>query len=198
MLLLIDNYDSFTFNLYQMIGEIYPNIKVVRNDAISVEDIKNLDIKGIIISPGPGTPEKAGISAEIIRKYGKTIPVLGICLGHQAIGYAFNGKVLRVDKIMHGKTSFIKNNGQGLFEGLKENFKVMRYHSLIVEKASLPQELEVTAETEDGVIMGLKHKQYPIYGLQFHPESILTEYGSEMLKNFVMNVLAIDDCYEQN
>lgn len=198
MLLLIDNYDSFTFNLYQMIGEIYPNIKVVRNDAISVEDIKNLDIKGIIISPGPGTPEKAGISAEVIKEYGKTIPVLGICLGHQAIGHAFNSKVLRADKIMHGKTSFIKNNGQGLFKGLKENFKVMRYHSLIVEKDSLPEELEVTAETEDGVIMGLKHKQYPIYGLQFHPESILTEYGSEMLKNFVMNVLAIDDCYEQN
>lgn len=198
MLLLIDNYDSFTFNLYQMIGEIYPNIKVVRNDSIKVEDIKKLDLKGIIISPGPGTPENAGISAEVIKEYGKTIPVLGICLGHQAIGYAFNGKVLRADKIMHGKTSFIKNNGQGIFKGLKENFKVMRYHSLIVEKASLPQELEVTAETEDGVIMGLKHKQYPIYGLQFHPESILTEYGSEMLKNFVMNVLAIDDCYEQN
>lgn len=198
MLLLIDNYDSFTFNLYQMIGEIYPNIKVMRNDEIKVEDIKKLDLKGIIISPGPGTPENAGISAEVIKEYGKTIPTLGICLGHQAIGYAFNGKVLRADKIMHGKTSFIKNNGQGLFEGLKENFKVMRYHSLIVEKASLPEELEVTAEAEDGVIMGLKHKQYPIYGLQFHPESILTEYGSEMLKNFVMNVLAIDDCYEQN
>ncbi|WP_186430798.1 aminodeoxychorismate/anthranilate synthase component II [Clostridium sp. BSD9I1] len=198
MLLLIDNYDSFTFNLYQMIGEIYPNIKVVRNDEIKVEDIKKLDVKGIIISPGPGTPEKSGISVEVIKEYGKTIPILGICLGHQAIGYAFNGKVLEADKIMHGKTSFIKNNGQGLFKGLKENFKVMRYHSLIVEKASLPQELEVTAETEDGVIMGLKHKQYPIYGLQFHPESILTEYGSEMLKNFVMNVLAIDDCYEQN
>lgn len=198
MLLLIDNYDSFTFNLYQMIGEIYPNIKVVRNDAIKVEDINNLDVKGIIISPGPGTPEKAGISVEVIKEYGKTIPILGICLGHQAIGYAFKGKVLGADKIMHGKASFIRNNAQGIFKGLKENFKVMRYHSLIVEKASLPEELEVTAETEDGVIMGLKHKKYPIYGLQFHPESILTEYGSEMLKNFVMNVLTINNCYEQN
>lgn len=198
MLLLIDNYDSFTFNLYQMIGEIYPNIKVVRNDAIKVEDIKNLDVKGIIISPGPGTPENAGISVDVIKEYGKTIPILGICLGHQAIGYAFKGKVLGADKIMHGKTSFIRNNGQGIFKGLKEKFKVMRYHSLIVEKSSLPEELEVTAETEDGVIMGLKHKKYPIYGLQFHPESILTEYGSEMLKNFVVDVLKIDNCHEQN
>lgn len=190
MILIIDNYDSFTYNLYQYIGEIYKDIKVVRNDEITSEAIGDMDnLDGIIISPGPGTPEKAGICVETIKKYAGKIPILGICLGHQAIGYAFGGDVVRAQNIMHGKTSNIKHNGQKLFKNIKNPLEVMRYHSLIVDKKTLPDELEITAESlDDNVIMALKHKKYEIYGLQFHPESIITEEGKKIIKNFVEGI----------
>ena len=184
MLLLIDNYDSFTYNLYQYLGEITPDIKVVRNDAVSVEDIKQLNPQGIILSPGPGRPENAGICIETIKEFSGKIPILGICLGHQAIGHAFGGDIVEAERIMHGKTSVIKNNGKDLFQGLDNCLEVMRYHSLVVDKNTVPEELEITAETEDGVVMGIKHKYYPVFGLQFHPESILTEDGRKILKNY--------------
>lgn len=185
MILMIDNYDSFTYNLYQYVGEIYKDIKVVRNDAVTIEDIGKMDLEGIIISPGPGTPEEAGISIEVIKEFSGIVPILGICLGHQSIAAAFGGKVVRADKIMHGKTSIIKHNGKDIFEGIKNNLKVMRYHSLIAKKETLPEVLEVTAETADGVIMGIKHKEFKVYGLQFHPESYFTECGREIIKNFL-------------
>lgn len=185
MLLLIDNYDSFTFNLYQMLGEIYKDIKVVRNDAITIEEISNIDLDGIIISPGPGRPEDAGICIEVIKNFTGKLPLLGICLGHQAIGHAFGGNVIGAEKIMHGKTSEITTEACDIFKDMPEKFEVMRYHSLVVENSSLPKELKVIAKTEDNVIMGVKHKDYELYGLQFHPESILTQYGDKMLRNFV-------------
>lgn len=185
MILMIDNYDSFTYNLYQYVGEIYKDIKVVRNDAVTIEDIGKMDLEGIIISPGPGTPEEAGISIEVIKEFSGIVPILGICLGHQSIAAACGGKVVRADKIMHGKTSIIKHNGKDIFEGIKNNLKVMRYHSLIAKKETLPEVLEVTAETADGVIMGIKHKEFKVYGLQFHPESYFTECGREIIKNFL-------------
>lgn len=190
MILIIDNYDSFTYNLYQYIGEIYTDIKVVRNDKITVEaigDIKNLE--GIIISPGPGTPEDAGICIDVIKEFAGKIPLLGICLGHQAMGEAFGGDVVRAENIKHGKTSIIKHNGEGLFKGVKNPLEVMRYHSLVVKKDTFPKELEITAESlDDNVIMGLKHREYEVYGLQFHPESIITEDGKKMIKNFVEEI----------
>jgi anthranilate synthase component 2 len=182
---MIDNYDSFTYNLYQYVGEIYKDIKVVRNDKVTIQDIKNMDLEGIIISPGPGTPDDAGISVEVIRSFAGIVPVLGICLGHQSIAKAFGGEVVGADKIMHGKTSMIKHNGEELFEGMKNPLKVMRYHSLIADKEKLPECLKVTAETEDGVIMGIKHIKYKVYGLQFHPESYFTECGRDIIKNFL-------------
>lgn len=185
MILMIDNYDSFTYNLYQYVGEIYKDIKVVRNDAVTIEGIGKMDLEGIIISPGPGTPEEAGISIEVIKEFSGIVPILGICLGHQSIAAACGGKVVRADKIMHGKTSIIKHNGKDIFEGIKNNLKVMRYHSLIAKKETLPEVLEVTAETADGVIMGIKHKEFKVYGLQFHPESYFTECGREIIKNFL-------------
>lgn len=190
MFLIIDNYDSFTYNLYQYIGEILKKgvedeIKVFRNDEITVEEIRRINPKGIIISPGPGSPENSGVTIEVIKSFGKEIPILGICLGHQAIAYCHGGEVLRANEIKHGKTSIIKHTGKGIFDGIKNPLKVMRYHSLTVNKESLPKELSITAETEDGVIMGLQHKEYPIYGLQFHPESILTEEGKNIIKNFI-------------
>lgn len=188
MILIIDNYDSFTYNLYQYIGEIYEDIKVVRNDEVNIEEIKKLAPEGIVLSPGPGRPEDSGICINVIKELGSTIPVLGICLGHQAIGYAFGGKVSRADKIMHGKVSEINHDGKGMFKDIKNPLTVMRYHSLIVEKENLPEELEITGETKDGVVMGLKHKKYPVYGLQFHPESILTEEGKKIVRNFVEGI----------
>lgn len=185
MILMIDNYDSFTYNLYQYVGEIYKDIKVVRNDAVTIENIGKMDLEGIIISPGPGTPEEAGISIEVIKEFSGIVPILGICLGHQSIAAACGGKVVRADKIMHGKTSIINHNGKDIFEGIKNNLKVMRYHSLIAKKETLPEVLEVTAETADGVIMGIKHKEFKVYGLQFHPESYFTECGREIIKNFL-------------
>lgn len=185
MILMIDNYDSFTYNLYQYVGEIYKDIKVVRNDKLTIQDIKNMDLEGIIISPGPGTPDDAGISVEVIKNFAGVVPILGICLGHQSIAKAFGGEVVGADKIMHGKTSIIKHNGEELFYGVKNPLKVMRYHSLIADKEKLPESLKVTAETEDGVIMGIKHAKYKVYGLQFHPESYFTECGRDIIKNFL-------------
>lgn len=185
MILMIDNYDSFTYNLYQYVGEIYKDIKVVRNDKITIKDIEKMDLEGIIISPGPGTPDDAGISVEVIKNFAGVVPILGICLGHQSIAKAFGGEVVGADKIMHGKTSVIKHSGEELFEGVKNPLKVMRYHSLIADKEKLPESLKVTAETEDGVIMGIKHDKYKVYGLQFHPESYFTECGKKIIKNFL-------------
>jgi len=185
MILIIDNYDSFTYNLYQYVGEVYENVKVLRNDEFTIEELKKLPLKGLIISPGPGRPENAGLSTKVIKAFEGIIPILGICLGHQAIGYVYGGKVISAPEIKHGKTSIIKHNCEDLFENIKDNLQVMRYHSLIVENNSLPEVLSITAKTEDGIIMGIKHKEFPIYGLQFHPESIFTEEGKMMIKNFV-------------
>lgn len=188
MIIIIDNYDSFTYNLYQYVGEIYSDIKVVRNNVITLNDVNRMNPKGIILSPGPGRPENAGICVDVIRTFGANIPILGICLGHQAIGYAFGGKIVMADEIKHGKTSMTMHDGKGIFKGIKNPIETMRYHSLIVDSNTLPEELMVTAKTDSGVIMGLKHKQYPVYGLQFHPESILTEQGKAIIKNFVEGI----------
>ncbi|MHC6179086.1 anthranilate synthase component II [Clostridium sp. JNZ X4-2] len=189
MILLIDNYDSFTYNLYQYIGEIYEDIKVIRNDEISLEEIKNLNPIGIILSPGPGIPENSGICIDTVKKFGGQIPILGICLGHQAIGCAYGGKVVRAENIMHGKTSRVILKQNEIFQNLEEKVNVMRYHSLVIEKNSLPEELDVIAESlDDKEIMGVKHKKYEVYGLQFHPESILTESGKIIIKNFVEGI----------
>ncbi|AGB18831.1 anthranilate synthase component II [Thermoanaerobacterium thermosaccharolyticum] len=188
MLLLIDNYDSFTYNLYQFIGEIYPDIKVLRNDQIEISDIILMKPDGIVLSPGPGRPENAGICIDVIKKFSDKIPILGICLGHQAIGCAYGAKIIKSNIIKHGKTSIVTHNGQGLFNGIKNPIRAMRYHSLIIDKDSLTDELEITAEAEDGTIMGIKHKKFPVYGLQFHPESILTEKGKSILKNYVEGI----------
>ncbi|MEG6566215.1 aminodeoxychorismate/anthranilate synthase component II [Thermoanaerobacterium saccharolyticum] len=188
MILLIDNYDSFTYNLYQFIGEIYSDILVVRNDRIGLNDIALMNPKGIIISPGPGRPENAGISVNIVDEFEGKIPILGICLGHQAIGYAYGAKIIRATTIMHGKTSSVNHVGEGVFKGVKSPIKAMRYHSLVIDKNLLPESLEITAETDDGTIMAIKHKRHHVYGLQFHPESILTDDGKNILKNFVEGI----------
>jgi anthranilate synthase component 2 len=185
MIVLIDNYDSFTFNLYQYLSE-FTKVKVIRNDEITIEELKELNPKGIVISPGPGIPENAGISVDIIKTLGGEIPILGICLGHQAIAVAFGGKVLRAEKIFHGKSSKIQVRGNDIFEGISRRIEVMRYHSLVADRETLSDELEIIAETlEDNVIMALKHKSKLIYGLQFHPESVFTPKGKRMLQNFV-------------
>ncbi|HEY8891805.1 MAG TPA: aminodeoxychorismate/anthranilate synthase component II [Clostridium sp.] len=193
MILIIDNYDSFTYNLYQYIGELYKNVKVVRNDKFTIEELKTLPLKGIIISPGPGRPENAGLSINVIKAFEGMLPIMGICLGHQAIGYAYGGKVISAPEIKHGKTSIINHNGKGLFRDLEDNLKVMRYHSLIVEKSTLPKDLEITAVTKDGIIMAIKHKKFQTYGLQFHPESIFTETGKMIIKNFVEVICNVKD-----
>jgi len=190
MLLMIDNYDSFTFNLVQYLGELGEEVRVARNDALSVADIRKLAPERIVISPGPGTPDDAGVTLALIERLGGEIPILGVCLGHQSIGQAFGGRVIRAPQIMHGKTSPIHHNGKGVFAGLNNPFTATRYHSLVVEKSSLPACLEVTAWTQnaDGSIdeiMGLRHKTLPIEGVQFHPESILTEHGRDLLRNFL-------------
>ena len=188
MILIIDNYDSFTYNLYQFTGEIYKDVKVIRNDALGIEDIEEMAPSGIILSPGPGRPENAGICVDAVKKFSGEIPILGICLGHQAIGYAFGGKIVRADKIMHGKTSTILHDESAIFQDIKNPVSVMRYHSLVIDRISLPKSLNITAETKDGVIMGIKHKKDETYGLQFHPESILTEEGRKIIKNFVEGI----------
>lgn len=185
MILLIDNYDSFTYNLYQYISELGGSVKVVRNDKISLEDIEEMSPEKIIISPGPCTPDKAGVSNEVIEKFGPTIPTLGVCLGHQCVGYTFGGRVGRADEIMHGKMSQIYHEGKGVFSGLPNPFEAIRYHSLAICREDLPNELEVTAWTENGTIMGIRHKKYPVEGIQFHPESIMTLSGKDLLANFL-------------
>lgn len=185
MILIIDNYDSFTYNLYQYAGELYPEVEVVRNDEIDVEGVMNSGARRIILSPGPGRPEDAGICVDLIRKNEGRIPILGICLGHQAIGVAYGAEVTGAEKIFHGKTSRVSHNGRGIFKGIKNPITAMRYHSLVIKGGTLPDELEVTAVTAGGVIMGIHHKKFPVYGVQFHPESILTEEGKSILKNFL-------------
>lgn len=185
MLLIIDNYDSFTYNLVQYFGELKADMKIYRNDAITIEEIKRLKPQRIVISPGPGRPEDAGVSVDIIRELGGKVPILGVCLGHQAIGYAYGGKIIHAKELMHGKTSQISHDHQGLFEGIKDPFEATRYHSLVIERKSLPQCLTVTAWTKDDEIMGVKHNELPIWGVQFHPESILTNAGKDILRNFL-------------
>ena len=185
MLLLIDNYDSFTYNLVHVLGELGATCDVHRNDRISVAAVMAAKPKAIVISPGPCTPTEAGICLDLVMKAGAEIPLLGVCLGHQTIGQAYGGKVVRAPEPQHGKLSTIRHRGDGMFAALPERFEVTRYHSLIVERASLPPELEVTAETADGLIMGLAHKHHPVHGLQFHPESIASEHGHDLLANFL-------------
>jgi anthranilate synthase component II len=185
MLLMIDNYDSFTYNLVQYFGELGQEVLVRRNDKISLAEIKALQPERIVISPGPGVPADAGVSEAVIREFGPGLPVLGVCLGHQALGEVFGGTVERAPELMHGKVSQIQHNGAGLFEGLPQDFKATRYHSLVVRRDDLPAELDVTAWTHSGLIMGLQHRRYPVYGVQFHPEAILTEYGKDLLRNFL-------------
>ncbi len=185
MILLLDNYDSFTYNLAQYLGELGCQVEVHRNDRISVEQITQRKPERIVISPGPCTPQEAGICVELIQKLTGKIPILGVCLGHQAIGAAFGGKIIRAPKLFHGKTSAIRHDGSGVFRGLPNPFTATRYHSLIVERKSLPAELQVTAETDDDIIMGMQHRHYPLMGVQFHPESVLTESGKQLLKNFL-------------
>lgn len=185
MILVIDNYDSFTYNLVQYLGELGAEVVVYRNDAISVAEIRELKPERLLISPGPGTPEMAGVTLDAIREFAGHMPILGVCLGHQAIGQAFGGKVVRAPYLMHGKMSEICHDSATVFRGLPYRFKATRYHSLIVEKASLPAMLEVSATTPDGIIMGIRHRDLPIEGVQFHPESVMTEYGKSLLENFL-------------
>jgi anthranilate synthase/aminodeoxychorismate synthase-like glutamine amidotransferase len=185
VILLLDNYDSFTYNLAQYLGELGCNVEVHRNNKISVEEIARRKPERIVISPGPCTPQEAGISVELIARLAGKFPILGVCLGHQAIGAAFGGKIVRAPKLFHGKTSEIYHDGKGVFKELEDPFTATRYHSLIVERKSLPKELVITAETDDGIIMGLRHRKYKIEGVQFHPESVLTESGKELLRNFL-------------
>jgi anthranilate synthase/aminodeoxychorismate synthase-like glutamine amidotransferase len=185
MILVLDNYDSFTYNLVQYLGELGATMHVARNDALTVDDVEGLGPDGIVISPGPGNPDAAGISLELIRRFHARVPILGVCLGHQAIGQAFGGTVARARKQMHGKTSTISHDGRGVFRGLPAGFEATRYHSLVVLEAGLPAALEISARAEDGEIMGLRHRQYPVEGVQFHPESILTGQGKALLRNFL-------------
>ena len=185
MILLIDNYDSFTYNLFHFLGELGEEVIVARNDKISAADALKLRPDSIVLSPGPCDPDKAGICLELIRTAAGRIPILGVCLGHQAIGQAFGGRVVRAPLPMHGKLSRIHHTGASVFNGLPDDFAATRYHSLVVERATLPDELEITAETDDGIIMGLVHRRYPVHGVQFHPESIASEHGHALLRNFL-------------
>lgn len=185
MILIIDNYDSFTYNLVQYFGELGEEVKVVRNDKITLDEIAALAPQQIVISPGPGAPADAGISLDVIRTFGPTIPILGVCLGHQAIGQAYGAEIVRAPYLMHGKTSPVLHNGDPLFADLPSPFTATRYHSLVVQAEDLPDCLIVTARTEDGLIMAMRHQDYPVFGVQFHPESILTEGGKRMLQNFL-------------
>jgi para-aminobenzoate synthetase component 2 len=185
MILVLDNYDSFTYNLAQYLGELGCQVEVHRNDKISVEEIARRKPEKIVISPGPCTPQEAGISVELVERLAGKFPILGVCLGHQAIGAAFGGKIVRAPKLFHGKTSEIHHDGKSIFRNLAEPFTATRYHSLIVERKSLPRELTITAETADGIIMGLRHRRHKIEGVQFHPESVLTTSGKQLLQNFL-------------
>ena len=185
MILIIDNYDSFTYNLVQYIGTLSPDLEVHRNNKITLDEIRKMNLKGIVISPGPGKPENAGLSIDVVKEFGESTPIFGICLGHQAITVAFGGKVDRANEIVHGKTSKITHIGSEIFKGIPETFEATRYHSLVAIEDSFPAELKITAKTDNGLIMALEHKKYPIYGVQFHPESIITEHGMDMVKNFL-------------
>lgn len=185
MILIIDNYDSFTYNLVQYIGEIQPEIEVCRNDKITLDEIEQRAPERIVISPGPCTPLEAGISNEVVERFGPKMPLLGVCLGHQCIAHTYGGKVVRADRLMHGKTSMIHHTGADLFDGVETPFEATRYHSLIVEPDSLPEVLEVIARTDENEIMAIKHREFPVWGVQFHPESILTEPGKRILGNFL-------------
>ena len=185
MLLLFDNYDSFTYNAYQLLSEIGAEVEVIRNDVATLDEIKSKNFAAIVISPGPGIPRDAGLTEDLIREFKDRIPILGICLGHQAIGEVFGGKIIRAEKIVHGKISKIKHHENGIYRGLPNPLTVGRYHSLIIDRDSLPSELEITSELEDGTIMGIKHREFNVEGIQFHPESILTPDGKTLMKNFL-------------
>ena len=185
MLLLIDNYDSFTYNLFQYLSELGEEVMVVRNDKTTLEEIDRIKPQGIVISPGPSTPLRAGISNDVVRHFGSRLPILGVCLGHQCVGYSYGGSIGQAERIMHGKSSLIYHNSQGVLAGLPNPFSAIRYHSLVVRREGLPDCLEVTAWTGDDTIMGLQHRQYPVEGVQFHPESFMTEVGKDLLKNFL-------------
>lgn len=185
MLLMIDNYDSFTYNLVQYLGELGQDVRVFRNDQITVDDVARLNPKRIVISPGPCTPNEAGISVPLIQRLGAKIPILGVCLGHQSIGQAYGGRIVRAKELMHGKTSLVRHRSQSVFGGLPDPFEATRYHSLVIERQTLPACLEVTAWTDDGEIMGVRHRELPVEGVQFHPESILTQHGHQLLANFL-------------
>ena len=191
MLLLLDNYDSFTYNIYQLFSDIGAQVEVVRSDKISIDEIRAKDYRGVIISPGPGIPQDAGISEEVIRQLGGEIPILGICLGHQAIGEVFGGRVVRTGEIVHGKASPIRHSGTGLYRDIPNPTEVARYHSLIIARENLPDVLDVTSQLDDGTIMGVRHKTLPIEGIQFHPESILTPEGRRMMQNYLTDIGAI-------
>ena len=190
MLLMIDNYDSFTYNLYQYLAELGAEVVTVRNDKITLEDIEAMAPEGIIVSPGPSTPTEAGISNDVVRHFGSKIPTLGVCLGHQCVGYVYGAKVDRAGEIRHGKTSMIHHDGKGVLTGLPNPFEAIRYHSLVVYPETLPDCLEVTAWTDNGLVMGLRHKEHPVEGVQFHPESIMTPVGKPLLQNFLDQVTA--------
>jgi len=187
MLLMIDNYDSFTYNLVQYLGELGADVRVYRNDAITLDDVAALAPAQIVVSPGPCTPNEAGISVPLIRRFAGEIPILGVCLGHQAIGQAFGGRIVRAQRVMHGKLSPVTHDGRGVFAGLPSPFAVTRYHSLAIERESVPDELEVTGTADDGEIMGVRHRHLAVEGVQFHPEAILTEHGMRLLSNFLEN-----------
>jgi anthranilate synthase/aminodeoxychorismate synthase-like glutamine amidotransferase len=188
--LVIDNYDSFVYNLVQYLGELGAEPLVLRNDELTVPEIIALDPDAVLVSPGPGTPDDAGVSNEVIRAFGGKVPVLGVCLGHQCIGQVYGGDVVRAPQVMHGKTSLIRHTGVGVFAGLPDPFEATRYHSLVVDRATVPSVLEVTAETDDGIVMGLRHRELGVEGVQFHPESILTVGGHDLLRNFLAGALA--------
>lgn len=188
MIVIIDNYDSFVYNLYQFIGELTTDIKVFRNDSITLEELEDLDLKGIVLSPGPGRPENAGICVNIVDRFKGKVPILGICLGHQAIAHSFGSRVIGCGEIVHGKVSDIRIRKNIIFEGMEEEISVMRYHSLMVKRDTMPEELQVIAETGDGIVMAIGHNSFPIYGLQFHPESIMTRDGKKIISNFVRRV----------
>lgn len=190
MLLLLDNYDSFTYNLYQYLCELGAEVAVRRNDQVTLDEIETMQPDSIVISPGPCTPNEAGLSCQVIEAFGPHIPLLGVCLGHQAIGQVYGGHVIRAPEPMHGKTSLIHHQGQGVLRNLPQPFEAIRYHSLIVERSTLPDELEITAETADGLIMGLRHRIHPVEGVQFHPESIMTSVGKDLLRNFLSSCRA--------
>lgn len=191
MLLLLDNYDSFTYNVYQLLMNLGAEVEVIRNDAMTVDEIRAKKYKGIVISPGPGLPKDAGITEDVIRTLGTDTPILGICLGHQAIGEVFGGRVVRAHEIIHGKASPIRHHGTGLYRGIHAGTQVARYHSLIIERESLPDVLEITSDLDDGTIMGVRHKTLPIEGIQFHPESILTRDGRTMMENYLTDIEAL-------